>query len=767
MKTQGGKVIRVSLLWLSLALVALAILAFRLQLSFDLSAFFPQKTSLTQEVLLEQLKNGPGSRLVVIGLKGASREQLADYSDLMKDELSTHPAFLNVLNGDYSIDTATIPEPVKSYYLLLDDLDFSQASLEEALLQRRRDLTFGGGSMLLEMMARDPFLQTLNVLERLTPVNITGDIWFASDGSSVLLAETRAAAIDIAAQTEAISAIRQAFSNLPDSDSLQLELTGVGAFSVELQNTIRAEAEKRTILAVTALLVILFGIYRKVRLLVLAALPIAMGFLVGLATVSLVFSSVHGITLAFGFTLMGVAIDYPLHLFSHARQRSGHSAIQLIWPTLRIGAASTAVAYLAIALSGSDGLAQLGIFTASGVMVALLVTRYWLPLFLKQEQTDQSGPDTALQQASLRFLPAIVVLLVMLLGAQFLLKDGLWQDSLSSLSPVPEQRLVTDNLLRAAAGTADMRYQLVMHASSLETLLRDSESVDVLLQQAVADGLLASWQSVSLMLPSQFVQKQRQQAIPDSDVLHSRLSEAIKNTPFREDAFETFEVNVQATQELPPLLPKQFEATALTSWLDSHLIHVGDQWVSLISMSQPNPQALRTRLKTWDTKVELVDLHQSTTVLMRDYRNAAMKTVFLATLVIIALLLLEQKQPRKVLWIALTVMASLAVTIVTVILLHAGLTIIHLVALLLVMGLGLDYALFVSRTETRADKQATRHAVVACAITTTLTFGILAGSSIPMLKFIGLTVATGSAVSFILAFVGSRVSKSKLSQSDY
>jgi predicted exporter len=86
--------------------------------------------------------------------------------------------------------------------------------------------------------------------------------------------------------------------------------------------------------------------------------------------------------------------------------------------------------------------------------------------------------------------------------------------------------------------------------------------------------------------------------------------------------------------------------------------------------------------------------------------------------------------------------------------------------LLLVMGLGLDYALFLSRSETEADKQATRHAVVACAITTTLTFGILAGSSIPMLKFIGLTVAIGSAVSFLLAFAGSRVSKRKFTQSE-
>lgn len=763
MKAQGGKITRVSVLWILLALASLMILTFRLQLTFDLSAFFPRETSLTQEILLEQLKNGPGSRLIVIGLKGESRDQLAEISDLLKGKLTTQPAFLNVLNGEYAIGDAVIPEPVKSYHLLLDDIDYSKASLEEALQMRQRDLTIGGSSFLLELMARDPFLQTLKILERLAPVNMTGDIWFAEDGSAVLLAETRAPAIDITAQEQAITSIRQAFTDLPVSNSVTLELTGVGAFSVELQNTIRAEAQKRTILALTALLVILLVIYRKLQLVILAALPIGMGLLVGLTTVALLFTSVHGITLAFGFTLMGVAIDYPLHLFSHARRVPGDVAIKLIWPTLRIGAASTAIAYLAIALSGSDGLAQLGAFTASGVIVAALVTRYWLPHFVASPKIATTASNTKPQQRPLAIFPALLILLVTLFGVQLTLKDGLWDDRLSSLSPVAEQRLLRDGLLRSAAGTPDMRYQLVLRATSLENLLRDNEAVDLLLQKAAADHLLESWHSASLILPSQYVQKQRQQAIPDSGVLHLRLQEVIAKSPFREDAFELFEANAKLAKTLLPLSPVHFEATTLDSWLESHLIHVGEQWVSLISISQPKPRELASRLETWEQQIELVDLHQSSLDLVRDYRNGAIRTIFFASLLIIALLLFEQKEPRRVLWIMLTVMASLALTVLVVTSLHKGLTIIHLVALLLVMGLGLDYALFVSRKETEVEQSATRHAVVACAITTTLTFGILAGSSIPMLKYIGLTIATGSAASFILAFAGSWVPKRRLS----
>jgi len=757
MSVQVTKSTLISVLWITIALAAVLILGARLQLSFDLSVFFPHKTSLTHDILLEQLKNGPGSRLVVIGLRGGERDQLSDLSEQMKAELKSNPLFVNVLNGDYSVETSSIPEPVKSYYLLLADVDYSRASLQQALQSRLEDLAFGGGTTFINLIARDPFLQTLDILQRLVPVNMTGEMWFAEDGSAVLLAETRAAATDIAAQQQAVLAVEEAFANLSDSNIQMLEMTGVGAFGVELQKTIRAEVKKRTLLATCVLLMVLLAVYRKPRLLLLATVPIGMGFLAGLAVVTVFFENVHGITLAFGFTLMGVAVDYPLHLFSHSRQSQGRAAIKRIWPTLRIGAISTAIAYLAIALSGSNGLAQLGLFTAVGVMVSVLVTRTWLPLLMGNQADLQASSLAGPQQPSLILLPALLVLGVALVATHYLVKEGLWDDSLSSLSPVPAQRLERDGLLRSAASTPDMRYQLVSHAATLESLLNESEATDLLLQEAVDDGLLTSWQSVSQVLHSQSRQELRQNAIPGREDLHTRLGDILADTQFTLEAFEPFEASVESSRSLPLLLPAHFENTALESWLDSHLIQLGGQWVSLVTLTDPIPSELGERIKTWNSNLELVDLHQSSLSLVQNYRNGALRTLFFASLVIIALLLFEHKEPLKIIWIALTVITSLSITVLAVTLAHSGLTIIHLVALLLVMGLGLDYALFFSRVETKIEQQATRHALLACAATTTLTFSILAGSSIPVLKFLGLTVAVGSAASYILAYAGSNL----------
>ena len=72
------------------------------------------------------------------------------------------------------------------------------------------------------------------------------------------------------------------------------------------------------------------------------------------------------------------------------------------------------------------------------------------------------------------------------------------------------------------------------------------------------------------------------------------------------------------------------------------------------------------------------------------------------------------------------------------------------------LGLGLDYSLFLSREDEQADLLTARRSIIACALSTTLAFGVLAASSIPMLAYIGLTVAVGSASAFVLAMLGSR-----------
>jgi predicted exporter len=524
MRSSAGSVWRVSLPWLVLISIAALILAYRLQFSFDLSLFFPRSNDLAQRILLKQMESGPGSRFILIGIEGDDRAGLANVSDRLKDSLSSKQAFLQVQNGLPPDEGAPIPRVISDHRFILADLDFSEASLREALEGRMQDLAFGSGSQFLGLVAEDPFLTMLDILEQLTPVENLGDQWFSANGQAVLLAETRSAATDIAAQTQAVEMIKSELAFLDPAGTLRLELTGVGAFGVELQRTIRAEATWRSIIATLMLLLLLVVTYRKTHVVLLAGIPLAVGMLFGLAVVAMTFKEVHGITLAFGFTLLGVAIDYPLHLFSHARVEPPASAIERIWPTMRIGAISTLLAYMAIMLAGSKGLAQLGLFTVAGLAGAVAVTRYWLPHLFARERAHHAVNLGAQQRAQLIIFPAAIVLLGSLALAIVVSSGDIWEDSLSSLSPLPENRLLQDNQLRLALGAPDMRYQLVLHDNDLESLLRKNESLESQLAAARSSGALEGWQSVSALLPSHELQGIRRGRIPEEEELRPKIS---------------------------------------------------------------------------------------------------------------------------------------------------------------------------------------------------------------------------------------------------
>jgi predicted exporter len=736
------------------AAVAVAVLALRLQLSFDLSLFFPRSTGLEQEILLKQLESGPGSRFMLVGVRGADRERLAQVSEQLRARLAGESDFLQVQNGTPPDEDSTVPPVIADHRFVLTDLD--------SLQDRLQDLAFGGGQQLIALIAADPFLSLLQILEQLAPVEFTGEPWFSDDGQAVLMVETRTAATDIGAQSRAAATIRRALASLDSPEHLEVDLTGVGAFGVELQRTIRAEATWRSAAATLMLLLVLAAAYRRPRQLLLAGIPLGMGLLCGLAVVALVFEEVHGITLAFGFTLLGIAIDYPLHLFSHARAEPAGSAIRHIWPTMRIGALSTLLAYLAIMLAGSRGLAQLGLFTAGGLLAAVAATRWWLPKMLPAPVVANAGHG-APARPRLPLYPALSVLLLAVAAVWLTASGPLWEDSLASLSPLPPERLLQDNHLRQALGTADMRYQLVLHDEALESLLQKNERLEQRLIDAVEDGILAGWQSVSGLLPSLELQQERLARIPPTAELEQRLQAAVAGMPFHEDAFAPFVAAAEGARRSAPLTPSSYAGTPFASWLDAHLFQVGERWVSLTFLVQPDAEALVRRIGAWEGEPLLTDVRSSSDSLLRDFRRGAVRAVGIAALLMVGLLFLDRHRPRRILWLALTVAAALALTIALLTALHGRLTVIHLVGLLLVFGLGLDYALFCSREESRVERAATRHALIACAVSTVVAFGILGGSSIPLLRNLGVTVALGSAASFLVAWSGRGFSPRSLS----
>ncbi|MGN6790132.1 MAG: MMPL family transporter, partial [Rhodanobacteraceae bacterium] len=549
------------------------------------------------------------------------------------------------------------------------------------------------------------------------------------------------------------------FASLPGAAQAKLVISGPGWFGVEASRNTRTEADRFGTITTVGFILMLLLAYRSAVPIVVTALPLLSGAVVGFALLALIFGHAHGITVAFGFTLLGVAQEYPLRVFSHRRIGIETSqCVRELWPLLATAIVSVCIAYLAFFASGVAGLQQLAVFTIGGLIVAGACTRWLLPLIVPPAKRDMAatpGPAHAwhflAQLPRPRWLPWLVAVAGVLVVA--FAPGKFWQNDLSALTPIPKAELQRDARLRAELGAPDVRYLLVLRAPTAEDVLALSERVAPQMRRLVAGHEVDGFELPSRFLPSAATQKARQAKLPDATQLQAALRQAMERLPFRAGVFAPFVADVEAARTLPPLTPEKFEQSPLGARLESMLVQQGDGWVGLGTLSGVNdPAAFGALTKATVGAVHLLDLKASTESLVVSYRHRILVALGIAALLLCAAVTLALRSPRRALHVLGPM--TLATLLVLVVLRACGipLSLFHLVSLTLAAGLGLHYALFFER-RTGDDREDLRtlHATLVCVASALLVFGVLALSSVPVLRAIGLTVALGVAFHFTLS----------------
>jgi predicted exporter len=754
------------IVWL-LALAGLGwMVSQRLKISTDLRSFMPAPTTPDQRLLMEQVGEGPGSRLLLLSISGQPDAQLAALSQGLAAALKGDKRYSQILNGSFdlgALDTSLLPYR----YLLSPTLDtqpLDKAYLADQLQQRLDDLSSPAASLLKGLLPRDPTLEVLKLAELWAPAkspDVREGVWFSPQNEALLLVQTVAAGFDPGAQQQAIDGIQQAFHALPGSAGAKLELSGPGYFSVVVGAQTRHQADWIGRISTVGFIALLLLAYRSFSSLLLSALPIASAALAGIAALTVAFSEVHGITLAFGFTLLGVAQEYPIRVLSH--RRAGEDAVQSVralWPLLLTAIASACIAYLAFYASGVNGLKQLAVFTIVGLLVAGFSTRYLLPHLLPERVRDVADMRWLARARAFvdrlprpRWIPVVVALAIMLMLV--FARGSFWQNNLAALTPLPQDMLLHDARLREALGAPDVRYLLVLQAPTEQGVLALSETLQPQVDALVAKHAVDALELPSRYLPTVVLQQARQQKLPDRATLQHGLNEALQGLPFRADLFQPFLDDVETARQLPPLTPEKYAQTPLGQRLAAMLVKRDGHWLGLGTVSGVHDvAALQALGENTNGVVRLLDLKAASESLVVDYRTRILQALLVAAILLVFTITFALRSFRRA-WHVLAPM-TLATFLVLAVERVAGveISLFHLVALILAGGLGLHYALFFERdTGDPAEQRRTLHATIVCVLSALLVFGMLAWATIPVLRAIGLTVSLGVAFHFCLSIL--------------
>ncbi|MGA9960786.1 MAG: MMPL family transporter [Azonexus sp.] len=762
---------RAVLIWL-LAMLAGVVIVWNSRFAADMSFFLPAHPSPGQQVLVNQIKEGVVSRLLMIAIAGGDADQRATLSRDLRRRLKNGERFASVQNGEAGSHDADREFLFKHRYLLspaVTPARFTVDGLRSAIANSIDLLASPAGFVLKPLLTRDPtgeLVELLGGLNAGSQPDMRGGVWASRDGErAMLLVQTGALGSDTDGQETAIREIRDAFAASVETAGVSgasIEISGPGVFAVNARALIKGEVTRLSLISSLAIICVLFFVYRSPRLLTLGLLPVVSGVLAGIVAVSLAYGTVFGITVGFGSALIGEAVDYSIYYFVQSGRRGYAEWRERFWPTIRLGVLTSVCGFGALLFSGFPGLAQLGLYSLSGVLAAAIVTRFVLPqLAGSVTMTRDLSPLGKTAAKGIRAAHALrwpVLLLAALAAAHLLVhRASLWHPDLSVLSTATAEESALDMRLRGDIAAPDARYMVVINAADRETALQAAEIAGEKLDRLVAAGAIASYDTPARFLPSAARQQARCASLPASEELRLSLQTAQTGSPLAAERLGGFIDDVAASRTQCAISRDSLAGTGLALLVDA-LVQPHSGGVSILMPLHPAAgqplaiDAVRDALAGTDALV--IDLKAELDQLYRDYLREAILLSMGGLLAIVLLLAATLRSPGRLVAVMLPLVLSVLLVIAGLSLLGERLHLLHLVGMLLIVAVGSNYALFFNRAndQHRLDAETLASMLIAN-LTTAIGFGTLALSKVPVLHALGVTVGPGAILALLLTAI--------------
>ena len=383
---------------LSVLLIGLATLYcfFTFEISGSITHFIPDHAEAKQVQLTLDLLDSPLSRRMVLSIQGGEAKNVvaAELVNRLREHSEVAWVESNDLNEENIRAVSEIYFERRMYFVSetpeqeIPEL-FTPLALKKQAQRLKKNLSAPDSILFSRTSQSDPlgfFPKILNRIGHLNPLkNPATEVDYA-----LIFIGLRSSPFEAAKQEDLVHFIQHEFELLSKQQaaSLKLQKSGSNLFAIASEKQIRRDVNlvsSLSILAVCGIFLLFFGSLRS--LLIAFMTPFA-GFLFALAIIAGPDRPIHGITLAFGFVLIGVAIDYPIHLMTaHALQKTSGTAFRSarqLRSSLIFSAATTTLAFVSLSFSGFPGLSEMGSFAAMGVPVGLAFTLFASPAFISR-----------------------------------------------------------------------------------------------------------------------------------------------------------------------------------------------------------------------------------------------------------------------------------------------------------------------------------------------------------------------------------------------
>ena len=596
-----------------------------------------------------------------------------------------------------------------------------------------------------------------------TPVRIRDGHLFVADAEKqyvVMPLNVKLPAFSISAQQLVLPLLEQAKTTAHQAvPTAEIISAGVIIHAAAAGEQANREVSTIGIGSMLGIIVLMWLTFASIKPISLILLSIGIGCLGDLSVCWLVFGHIHLLTLVFGASLIGVAQDYGLYFLcnrlSADSQLDSGALLKRIMPGLGLTLVTTMIGYMGLALTPFPGLRQMALFSALGLVFAWLTVVCWFP-FMVNGGSLKSGRLARANGALLKHWPLLkmnklgfISIILFLIFAVFgWVRLGV-NDDIRLLQNPPKQ-LINDQikLSKLLDAPTPMQFYLV-RGSSPEMVLQREERLKKSLNPLIAQHKITGYQALSNWVPSVQTQQARR-ALIEQNIFQDAGPLAQLGTQLGEDSQWVAETRAHLLESGALLSLDEFlMSPASEPWRHLWLGKIAGEHASIVALrgvSNVDLPLLQQVASAMDG-VQWVDKVAEISNVLGRYRQYMGWVVFVSYFVVFAIMF---PRYRRNTWRVLAPTA-IASVMTLAILGFAGqnVQLFHVLAMMLLLGVGVDYGIFMQEHPGRTD--ATPWLTVGLsAVSTILSFGLLGLSKTPALQAFGLTMLIGVALVWII-----------------
>ncbi len=668
-----------------------------------------------------------------------------------------------------------------SDYQYFDEL-LSEDRFETSFKKKYKTLMSPASAFTKQLIINDPAGLSLKSLERLrtfqlgNEINVQKGYLFSEDSKHLLAAVTlNIASSQTAALSDLLSGIDALISQLEEKYNYKITAEYFGAPLVAAGN---AEQIKEDIILTVSMAIIMVVLliavfYRSKRLYLIIFLPAVFAVITSLAIIYLIQGEISAIALGLGSVLVGISIDYVLHIFTHHQETGSLKKVlgDVAEPIL-ISAATTASAFFGLWIVSAPALRDMGLFAGISILFSALFSLIFIPLFLKDPAKPITHPETYLRKKIRSFTSYafhekvwLILLVVMLTPIFYYYSNSVrFQGDMNAINYMSEDTRRAEENLNEISQISQRNVFVVATSNDLQQALEQSEALENKLNTTTNWGVLNHTQ-ISNLLPSESLQKKRLKKWNNywteerQQLLLSKTHAIEKQYGFRAGSFSFFEQWLQSGFSGISSADIQMIKKAFLKELVQ-----GDELqkmvITQIKTTTEAKKVLNNKLSEWmPAGLFLIDKEFLTTQFVDQLKIDFQKLVNISLLLVFLIIWAAFGRIELALITYLPLTLSWVWTTGLMRLFGLEFNIVNIIISTFIFGLGIDYCIFITRGLMQEYKyggsrlSSFKTSILFSALTSLAGIGVLIFAQHPALKSMAFVTIIGLSSVVLLSFV--------------